>query len=148
MENNVIISIQGKQSFEAQDDDTIELVTEGCLEPDGDDGYTLSYQESELTGLEGTLTTIQVEGEQVTLMRVGEVNSQMVFQEGRRHLSMYNTPYGAMAIGVNTRHLLAELTDQGGDIEIDYAIEVDHAIAGRNIFQIKVKEAEGISLKQ
>ena len=40
MENNVIISIQGKQSFEAQDDDTIELVTEGCLEPDGDDGYT------------------------------------------------------------------------------------------------------------
>lgn len=148
MENNVIISIQGKQSFEAQDDDTIELVTEGCLEPDGDDGYTLSYQESELTGLEGTLTTFQIERDRVTLLRVGEVNSQMVFQEGRRHLSMYNTPYGAMAIGVNTRHLLAELTDQGGDIEIDYAIEVDHAIAGRNIFQIKVKEAEGISLKQ
>ena len=148
MENNVIISIQGKQSFEAQDDDTIELVTEGCLEPDGDDGYTLSYQESELTGLEGTLTTIQVEGEQVTLMRAGEVNSQMVFQEGRRHLSMYNTPYGAMAIGVNTRHLLADLNDQGGDIEIDYAIEIDHAIAGRNVFQIQVKEAQGLSLKQ
>ena len=50
MENNVIISIQGKQSFEAQDDDTIELVTEGCLEPDGDDGYTLSYQEAHRPG--------------------------------------------------------------------------------------------------
>ena len=123
MENNVIISIQGKQSFEAQGDDTIELVTEGCLEPDGDDGYTLSYQESELTGLEGTLTTFQIERDRVTLLRVGEVNSQMVFQEGRRHLSMYNTPYGAMAIGVNTRHLLAELDDRGGEIEIDYAIE-------------------------
>ena len=86
MENNVIISIQGKQSFEAQDDDTIELVTEGCLEPDGDDGYTLSYQESELTGLEGTLTTFQIERDRVTLLRVGEVNSQMVFEEGRRHL--------------------------------------------------------------
>ena len=147
MEKDVVISIKGIQKYEGQDSDTIELVTEGRLTRD-EEGYTLSYQESELTGLEGTLTTIQVEGEQVTLMRVGEVNSQMVFQEGRRHLSMYNTPYGAMAIGVNTRHLLAELTDQGGDIEIDYAIEVDHAIAGRNIFQIKVKEAEGISLKQ
>ena len=92
MENNVIISIQGKQSFEAQGDDTIELVTEGCLEPDGDDGYTLSYQESELTGLEGTLTTFQIERDRVTLLRVGEVNSQMVFEEGRRHLSMYDTP--------------------------------------------------------
>lgn len=71
MENNVIISIQGKQSFEAQGDDTIELVTEGCLEPDGDDGYTLSYQESELTGLEGTLTTFQIERDRVTLLPGG-----------------------------------------------------------------------------
>ena len=141
MENNVIISIQGKQSFEAQDDDTIELVTEGCLEPDGDDGYTLSYQESELTGLEGTLTTFQVEPDRVTLLRVGEFNSQMVFQEGRRHLAMYNTPYGSMTIGVNTRHLHADLTERGGDIGIDYAIEIDHTVAGRNVFQINVREA-------
>ena len=99
--------------------------------------------------MKGTMTTIQVEGEQVTLMRVGEFNTQMVFREGRRHLSMYNTPYGAMAIGVNTRHLLAELDDHGGNIEIDYCIEVDHAVASRNIFCIQFKEAEGSgSLKQ
>ena len=147
MEKDVVISIKGIQKYENTDPDVIELVTAGRLTRVGE-SYTLSYQESELTGLEGTLTTIQVEGEQVTLMRAGEVNSQMVFQEGRRHLSMYNTPYGAMAIGVNTRHLLADLTDQGGDIEIDYAIEIDHAIAGRNVFQIQVKEAQGLSLKQ
>ena len=107
MENNVIISIQGKQSFEAQDDDTIELVTEG---------YTLSYQESELTGLEGTLTTFQIERDRVTLLRVGEVNSQMVFEEGRRHLSMYDTPYGALSVGINTRKMRAELDARGGNI--------------------------------
>ena len=147
MEKDVVISIKGMQKYEDAEPDTIELVTEGRLTRDGS-GYTLTYQESELTGLEGTLTTIQVDGEQVTLMRVGEFTSQMVFQEGRRHLSMYNTPYGAMAIGVNTRHLLADLTDQGGDIEIDYAIEVDHALAGRNVFQIKVTENQGESLRQ
>ena len=147
MEKDVVISIKGMQQYEDADPDTIELVTAGRLQKEGE-SYTLSYQESEVTGLEGTLTTIQVEGEQVTLMRMGEFNAQMVFQEGRRHLSMYNTPYGAMAIGVNTRRLLADLNDQGGDIEIGYAIEIDHAIAGRNIFQIKVKEANGISLKQ
>lgn len=149
MEKAVVISIKGMQKYDNADPDVIELVTEGRLTREGS-SYTLSYQESELTGLEGTLTTIQVDGEQVTLMRVGEFTSQMVFQEGRRHLSMYNTPYGAMAIGVNTRHLLAELDDQGGDIEIDYSIEVDHAMAGRNIFRINVKEAEqGLgSLKQ
>lgn len=147
MEKDVIISIKGTQKYDGGEPGAVELVTAGRLAQD-EAGYTLSYQESELTGLEGTMTTIQVEGEQVTLMRAGEVNSQMVFQEGRRHLSMYNTPYGAMAIGVNTRHLLADLNDQGGDIEIDYAIEIDHAIAGRNVFQIQVKEAQGLSLKQ
>ena len=147
MEKDVIISIKGTQKYENADQDVIELVTEGRLEREGG-SYTLSYQESELTGLEGTLTTFQIEPERVTLLRVGEYNSQMVFEEGRRHMAMYNTPYGAMTVGVNTRHLLAELDDQGGDIEIDYAIEIDHAIAGRNILQIKVKEADGISLKQ
>lgn len=147
MEKDVVISIKGMQKYEGNDPDTVELVTAGRLTKDKA-GYTLSYQESEITGLEGTLTTIQVEGEQVTLMRMGEFNSQMVFQEGRRHLSMYNTPYGAMSVGVNTRHLLADLSDKGGDIEIDYAIEIDHAIAGRSVFQIKVREADGATLRQ
>ena len=149
MEKEVVISIRGMQKYEGTPPDVVELVTEGRLAREGE-SYTLSYQESEITGLGGTLTTIQVEGEQVTLMRVGEYNSQMVFQEGRRHLSMYNTPYGAMTIGVNTRHLLAQLTDQGGDIEVDYSIEVDHAMTGRSIFRINVKEAQGgtRSLKQ
>ena len=147
MEKDVVISIKGMQKYEGNGPDTLELVTAGRLMKDKV-GYTLSYQESEITGLEGTLTTIQVEGEQVTLMRMGEFNSQMVFQEGRRHLSMYNTPYGAMSVGVNTRHLLADLSDKGGDIEIDYAIEIDHAIAGRSVFQIKVREADGATLRQ
>ena len=149
MDKDVVISIKGMQKYEGALPDVVELVTAGRLSREGE-SYTLSYQESELTGLGGTLTTILVDGEQVTILRVGEFNSQMVFQKGRRHLSMYNTPYGAMAIGVHTRHLLAELNDQGGDIEVDYAIEVDHALAGRSVFHINVKESEGGlgSLKQ
>ena len=149
MDKEVVISIKGMQKYEDTFPDVVELVTSGRLAREGE-SYTLSYQESELTGLGGTLTTIQVDGEQVTLLRVGEFNSQMVFQEGRRHLSMYNTPYGAMAIGVHTRRLLAQLNDQGGDIEVDYSVEVDHAMAGRNVFRINVKEAESgtASLKQ
>ena len=141
MEKEVIISIKGMQDFEQTGKDSIELVTRGSLAREAG-MYTLSYQESELTGLEGTLTTIHVEPERVTMMRVGQVNTQMVFQEGRRHLAMYNTPYGAMAVGIDTRHLYAELGENGGDIEIDYHIEIDHMVAGRNVFQINVKEPQ------
>ena len=148
MDKSVIISIKGKQSYEDVEDETIELVTEGLLNKEGEGEYTLSYQESELTGLEGTLTTFQVEQGRITLMRIGEVNSQMVFEEGRRHLSMYDTPYGALAIGVNTRRMRSSLGEHGGDIEIDYAIEIDHAMAGQNLFQINVREKKGPVIKQ
>ena len=138
--NNVIISIRGMQSYEDMEDETIELVTEGRLEEDGSDGYTLTYQETELTGLEGTLTTFQIEKDRITLMRMGEVNSQMVFEEGRRHLSMYNTPFGALSIGISTRRMRSELRQDGGEIEIDYAIEIDHTMAGQNFFQINIRK--------
>ena len=49
MEKDVIISIKGTQKYENADPDVIELVTEGRLEREGS-SYTLSYQESELTG--------------------------------------------------------------------------------------------------
>lgn len=140
MDKSVIISIKGKQSYENVEDETIELVTEGLLAKEGEGAYTLSYQESELTGLEGTLTTFQIEDGRITLMRHGEVNSQMVFEEGRRHLSMYNTPYGALAVGIKTHRMDCRMDDHGGSIEINYAIEIEHAVAGRNLFQIQVRE--------
>lgn len=148
MDKSVIISIKGKQSFEGVEDEVTELVTEGLLAKEGDGEYTISYQESELTGLEGTLTTFQIENGRIILMRVGEYNSQMVFEEGRRHLSMYDTPYGALSIGVSTRKMRSSMGDAGGDIMIDYAIEIDHAVAGMNLFQINVREKGKPTIKQ
>lgn len=138
MEQNVILSIRGQQIIDNEEPEVTELVTEGTLSRSGE-GYTLRYQESELTGLEGTQTTFQIEQGRVTLLREGQVNSQMVFEEGRRHLSLYDTPYGALSIGINTRRMKVKLGETGGDIEIDYAIEIDHAVAGQNLFQINVK---------
>ncbi len=140
MEKDVIISIKGTQAVDDAPPEVIELVTEGQLRGSEREGYTLSYQESELTGLEGTLTTFQVEPHQVTLLRVGEFNSQMVSQLGRRHFSMYETPYGALSVGVNTHDLRAELGEHGGKIQISYAIEIEHNVAGENSFLIDVRE--------
>ncbi|MCI2105611.1 MAG: DUF1934 domain-containing protein [Intestinimonas sp.] len=148
MDKSVIISIRGMQSFEGTDDETIELITEGKLLSSGDDEFMLSYQESQLTGMEGTLTTFQIEPGCITLLRVGEINSQMVFQPGRRHISMYETPYGAVSVGVNTKKMISTIGEGGGEIEINYAIEIDHAVAGENLFHIDVREKGATPVRQ
>ena len=140
MTDNVIISIKGKQLYAESGPDEIELVTSGTLKRDSRGGYTISYRETELTGLEGTTTRLHIDGGRVTLLREGSTNSQMVFEEGRRHLSMYETPYGALSIGVNTKRMRSTVDEAGGDLEIDYAIEIDNLIAGQNLFRMNVKK--------
>lgn len=147
MSENVVISIKARQQYYQEQDqapDYIELVSAGTLEQT-ENGFTISYQESELTGLEGTTTVLQVaqNQNQVTLMRQGEVNSVMVFEEGRQHVSVYDTPDGSLAICVNTARLRSAMNDRGGDIEIEYSIDIDSAVSGVNRFQIHVTRPAG-----
>ena len=134
----VLLSIRGEQYSDDIDPDATELMTDGTLEVT-EDGLVLSYEESELTGMEGTTTTFEVCGPRVTLTRSGAVNSQMVFEEGRQHTSLYETPFGELSVDIQTGRLRHNLTERGGIMEIQYSIAVEHTVTGRNCFKIRVK---------
>lgn len=134
----VLLSIRGEQYFDGIDPDATELMTEGTLELT-EAGLLLSYQETELTGMEGTTTTFEVRGSQVILTRSGSVNSQMIFEEGRQHTSLYETPFGELTVDIQTSVLKHNLSERGGLMEIKYSIAVEHTVTGRNCFKIRVK---------
>ena len=134
----VMLSIRGEQYFDGIDPDATELMTEGSMVLTGD-GMVLSYEETELTGMEGTTTTFEVKGPQVILTRTGTVNSQMVFEEGRQHTSLYETPFGELTVDIQTSTLKHNLTQRGGVMEIKYSIAVEHTVTGRNCFKIRVR---------
>ena len=134
----VTLFIRGEQYFDDVDPDATELVTEGTLEL-MEEGLRLTYQETSLTGMEGTTTTFEITGPQVTLRRAGTVNSQMVFEEGRQHTSLYETPYGELSVDIQTSALRHNLSERGGLLEIKYSIAVEHTATGRNSFKIRVK---------
>ena len=138
MTKDVFLTITSAHSHPDSETDHIDLMTHGTL-TDLDGALEVSYQETELTDMEGTTTSIIVQGSQVTLMRNGPVCSQMVFERGRRHLSVYSTPYGNLEIAVFTRRLENRLTPQGGTLEIDYALEADHALVGVIAYRMKMQ---------
>ena len=137
----VLLTIRTEQHYEDMEPDSIELMTEGTLTLTGEGGMVLSYQESELTGLEGTTTAFEIRGAQVILTRTGSVNSQMVFEEGRQHTSLYETPFGELAVDIQTSRLRHSLTERGGLMDLRYSISVDHTVTGRNAFRIRVRPA-------
>ena len=133
MEKPVIISIRGVQSLEPGEEDVMELVTQGVLRQEEGEGFSLSY-------LEGTTTTFRVAPDRITLRREGTLNSEMIFQEGQKHVSLYETPYGGLMLGVNTHRAKADLGTAGGRLSIRYALEVDSQPIGENSFEIQVTE--------
>ena len=129
MTQKVLLSIRGKQSYPGQDPEIIELVTEGTM-TSIDGGWDISYEESDLTGLAGTTTTFRVEPACVTLTRQGPLSSQMVFRQGVPHESLYQMPFGAMMITVCANKVYFDLKEQGGIIDLVYAIEIENTAAG------------------
>ena len=141
MTKKVLISVRGTQEFEDQDEESVELLSVGTLETSGD-GYRVSYEETELTGMEGVTTTFDVQQDQITLMRTGAVTSTMVFRPGEKHESLYDMGFGALLMSVEASRVASRLSDTGGEFELNYTIRVEDQIAGINGYLITVREME------
>ena len=136
---DAIISIVGTQNDPAGENDTVELVTAGKYGfEDGESRFT--YEESDLTGLTGTRTTFSISPMGVVLRREGSHNAEMVFEQGRKNYFLYETPFGSATMGVNTRRIDTRLGEHGGELELDYDIDLNHAPMARNKFKINVRE--------
>ena len=129
MKQKVMLNIQGRQTYADQDPDVIELVTEGTMEF-RDGGWEIAYEESDLTGLEGVTTTFRIEPGKVTLSRSGKLNSQMVFQQGITHESLYQMEFGMLMISVKATSVFFDITPEGGVIDLVYDIAIENSAAG------------------
>jgi uncharacterized beta-barrel protein YwiB (DUF1934 family) len=139
MDKNVIISVKGTQSTNEQANTVMEFVTEGKYYK-RDKAYYITYDESEVTGMSGTTTTLMVMDGIVTLVRAGSINSQFVFQQGQKHISYYDTEFGAFTVGVTANEVDVKIDDNGGEIRIGYQLEIDNNETGENDFRMSIRE--------
>ena len=93
MTKDVLIAIRGTQHTDGEEPQVIELTTDGTLTAE-DGVLTVSYRESEMTGLDGVITTFRVENDRVILQRDGDLNSTMTFIEGEKTESLYDMGFG------------------------------------------------------
>ena len=121
-----------------QEPDVIELVTEGTLTK-ADDAWELQYEETELTGLAGVTTIFRVEADRIVLTRTGKLHSQMIFQEGVAHDSLYQMSFGTMMITVCAKYLFFDIVEDGGVIDLLYSIDIEHNAAGTVDYHLDIR---------
>ena len=129
MKSAVVLTICGKQFYDEQESEVIELVTEGTLEPI-DGGWEICYEESNLTGMEGVTTTFRIEKDQITLTRTGRLQSQMVFRVGVLHQSLYQMEFGALMITVCATSIQWDVNGNGGTVDLTYGIDIEQSAGG------------------
>lgn len=138
MKREMVLSLKATQSYMGQDPDVIELVTDGVLEST-EKGWSICYEESALTGLEGVSTSFLLEDGCVTLTRTGKLNSQMFFQEGISHDSLYEMEFGALLLTVCATRIRWDLSMQGGTVDLRYRIEIEQSASGTVDYHLEIK---------
>ena len=129
MKQTVLLSLHSSQRYEDQEPEVLELVTEGTMEF-RDGGWDICYAETELTGLDGVTTTFRVERDQLILRRTGQLHSEMVFRQGQAHDSLYQMPFGALLLRVETLSLFYDIVPDGGSIDLAYQVIIENTQAG------------------
>lgn len=136
---DVVISIHSVHGYDLEDTEEMDFTTDGSYLFD-DGGCELSYVESEVTGLTGTVTKMSLKDNTITVNREGTITSQMTFREGKKDSFLYNTPYGTATMGIDTRRIQTDLRPDGGEIIIDYVVNMQHLVAMRNKFIVNIEE--------
>lgn len=122
----VMLTVDGTIQGEDGEDDAIRMVTMGELTA-VTGGYVLQYQESQPEE-NGQVTTqdivLQLHPERVTMTRVGDFGTSMVFMKDRRFEGVYHTPYGDMDMAVYATRVHCKLGDDEGSVHLKYQLEM------------------------
>ncbi len=121
-----------------------EVESEGELEY-RDGVVTITYMESAATGLENCITTVSftdTEPGRVTLYRAGPVKTALMFCEGQRYISIYDTGFGCYEVGIYTEKCDNAIGTDGGELAISYDVEIRGSEAEHTELLLKVRELQ------
>ena len=107
--------------------------------------YSVSYEETELTGMDGSTSQLsfqRAEPTLLTMLRGGAVSTALVFEPNKRHICIYKTPFMTLEACVHTLKVDNRLLkdEKGGTVELDYVVEIRGAQAERCRMKLEVYE--------
>ena len=125
MNKDVLIHVRGLQMMETDDaQEPIEIVVPGQYYFRNGSHY-LRYEEMLDDTEETTVNYIKMSPNGVEVRKQGQVNVHMVFEEGKKNKTFYNTPYGTLQMGISATGLELKESEDGIQMKVDYALDMN-----------------------
>ena len=146
MDERFLISVLGTQKIDGEID-SIEVITTGDYKNENG-SVVITYPEySEEDPNIRTDTTVTLDGGRLSIERRGEMSSRLLLEKGKRHQCLYETPMGAMLIGIFTDSITTKLNEHGGEIRASYQLDFNNSAVSNNEFNITIKEKDNPNVK-
>lgn len=125
MNKDVLIHVRGLQMMETDDaQEPIEIVVPGQYYFRNGSHY-LRYEEMLDDTAETTVNYIKMSPNGVEVRKQGQINVHMVFEEGKKNKTFYNTPYGTLQMGISATGLELKESEDGIQMKVDYALDMN-----------------------
>lgn len=140
MKSECVLKVIGTQINCDGEESVIELITEGAIYEKNGNCYIV-YEESKVSGLEGSTTSIKIEKDsKIFMKRFGTLAAQFTFEEGKSYETNYMTAYGDFNMNVSTNYLSVNINKEEvkGSIEIEYDLNISGQSETTNKLQIQI----------
>lgn len=126
MTKDVLISFCGMQSdMGTAAKDKTETVVSGLYYEKNNRHYVL-YDEK-MEGLDQPVKTKLKFGTGILeIIRSGALGVRMVFEENKKNMADYNTPYGNILLGISTKKIHISQQPDTIEVNVDYTLEADN----------------------
>lgn len=125
MTKEVMLSIRGLQFEPGAGNEEIETIQWGQYFKKNDTHYVV-YEELMEGFDEPVRNIIRFRDHEMTLTRRGLLNVYMVFEEKKKNITNYMTPYGGILIGLDTEKVFLSEEEEEISLHVDYALEVNY----------------------
>ena len=126
MTKDVLITVKGMQAIEAgEKPEEVEVVAKGDYYYRNGHHF-ICYEEVQEGYDTITKNMIKVmQGYDGGSRKRGLTNTHMIFEEAKKNLTYYATPFGDMQMGISATRIDVQEQEENIDILIDYALEIN-----------------------
>ena len=125
MDKDVLLHVRGLQMMETEEgQEPIEIVVPGQYYFRNGSHY-LRYEEILDDSAEPTINYIKMSPGGVEVRKKGLVNVHMVFEQGKKNMTYYTTPYGTLQMGIAATGLELQEEEDNIHLKVDYALDMN-----------------------
>lgn len=87
--------------------------------------HYLRYEEMLDEQGDPTVNYIKISSRGMEVRKKGQVNTHMVFEQGKRNMAFYTTPFGTLEMGISATNLELEESDGQIAMKVNYSLDLN-----------------------